>query len=233
MTRTRRSKPVAEDINDDEKEEAKNDKVAKRPPPHNDDDNDDDASNEDETEKSSLKKRAKSCNDDHAESPTGAKTEVRLDPLARHKRVKTSYTLPLKSSATRRALELVRQGDNLPTLYAALQILQESGDLSDFDDWPSNEDKDLVQNALLAVPYLLFRQVEQGMEAGGTIRAHEMALQIFQAMGPQCCQPALDHKSLLTACPFLSRSEGWQILPVLKAVGQDAQSRLDELRRSL
>lgn len=139
------------------------------------------------------------------------------------------------SPTATRALDLIRQAHDLPTLYAALQILQETASLDNYDDnWPAgSSEKDLVDQALLAVPYLMHRQVLQGLEEIGKFRSQETALQIFQVMGPRSCSEALDHKGLLRACPFLSRSEGWQVLPILKSVGAHARSRLDELRNSL
>lgn len=115
------------------------------------------------------------------------------------------------------------------------KILQEAASLDDYDDcWPAgSSEKDLVDQTLLAVPYLMYRQVQQALEESGKVRLQETALQISQVMGPLSCSKTLDHNSLLRACPFLSRSEGWQVMHILKSVGEHARSRLDQLRNSL
>ena len=138
------------------------------------------------------------------------------------------------SPTASRALDLLRQAHDLPSLYAAFQNLQETAGLDDYGDiWPAGSEKDLVDQALLAVPYLMYRQVQLGLEESGKVRSQKNSLTNFQVMGPRSCSETFDHKGLLRAFPFLSRSEGWQVLPILKSVGEHARSRLDELRNSL
>lgn len=159
--------------------------------------------------------------------PKKSKVSLKSKSVKQDTRGKSTI-ITKKTEQQTRALDLLREANDLPTAYASLYVLQNDIGLQNMSEWASEADKELIQQAFLSVPYLMFQRAKEMFEEKGLVRD---PLEIFKTMGPSCCSQKLDRKAFVKACSFLNRSEAVQALPLLHGVGKKARSKLKTIRQ--
>ncbi|KAL7565538.1 hypothetical protein ACA910_003816 [Epithemia clementina (nom. ined.)] len=144
----------------------------------------------------------------------------------------------------------LQQYVELPVMYAALKRIKEIGiggngiapnEENDADPDLTDEDRQLIQDASLAVPYMMYKRFYEHLMLPRTMgglafsdaKAKKIARDIFLAMGPACCKESMTDQDLCQACPSVKPIDALKILPSLKAVGKEARSQLDQIESLL
>lgn len=134
-------------------------------------------------------------------------------------------------------IKALREACDLPSTYAALKLIRESS----FLDFLTEEEKELVSDASLAVPYIMSnlavehctRPRSLGGLAYSRAKAENLIRSLFAKMGPACCADDVKEKDIEKACKDISSQDARKIVPKLKQVGTDAKRKVEELREQL
>lgn len=155
---------------------------------------------------------------------------------------------PDKSPELGRLLDALRGGEDLPTLYAALKLARERLDKSggggaDAGYIPSPDETSVLDNASLAVPYLMYKKAVDllvrprslGGLAFSAAKADRLVHAAFGDAGaPACCSSSMTERQLLKAGgAAVAASDARKVLSKLSEVGDEARSKVPGFLESL
>ena len=137
----------------------------------------------------------------------------------------------------------LKQRVELPVLYGALKIIKEigQGNAHEEESDLTEDDRQLIEDASLAVPYLMYKRFYEQLMLPRTMgglafsdaKAMQVARDLFLAMGPACCKETVTDQQLSEACPSVKRIDARKILPSLHAIGKEARSQLEQVEALL
>ena len=145
---------------------------------------------------------------------------------------------PRDDEGISRACIFLNDATDLPTTYAALKLVKDMLRSTGHDDDPPEEHLELIQNASLAVPYLMYQMAVEiftepktlGGLAFPSAKAKSLAKDIFEKAGVSACSMNTTESSLKLQKAGIDQVDARKILPKLKHVGDQARSKVEEIQ---